>query len=37
MWRIDRVWRIDSVWRIDIDASGELLEMWRVARDVESC
>ena len=30
------MWRIDNVWRIDIDASGELLEMWRVARDVES-
>ena len=30
------MWRIDSVWRIDIDASGELLEMCRVARDVQS-
>ena len=30
------MWRIDSVWRIDIDASGELTEMWRVDRDVEN-
>ena len=22
--------RVDRVWRIDIDANGELIEMWRV-------